>query len=116
MSNEPFPFVNFLNAQRNGCLVDELALELKSVIDEVQRTGKDGALTLTLKIKTASDNQVFVTDEIKPKIPQAPKGASLFYVSERGLSRNDPRQMLFDMGDEDMREVEESKKNLERSR
>lgn len=88
-------FTAFLHEQRGGGLHGELTEKLIELVGAVMDHEKAGTLTLTVKVKPAegSDRTVFVTDEVKAKIPEADRGSSLFFVDSRDqLTRRNPRQ------------------------
>lgn len=86
-------FTDVLRDQRNGALVDEITEELARVVRGVVKHGKRGEITLTLKVNPAKGGAYFVYDEVKAKIPEADREATIFYATADGdLSRNDPRQ------------------------
>lgn len=88
------PFGQFLLEQRNGALHGELSDRLREVVEGVVQHGKAGALTLLVTVKPSGVGaQFLVTDEVRVKVPEADRGASLFFADQRGnLSRSDPRQ------------------------
>lgn len=78
----------------NGRLLEELAVALSSVCDEVVATGKPGQVTLTLKIATREqhDPMIAIAETITRKPPtRAPRGTYLYAV-EGWLYSRDPRQ------------------------
>ncbi len=83
-----------LNSLRYGLLMDELSLKLEDCVKAATETGKMATLTLNLKIKPeAQGAQIFITDEIKTKIPTLAKEATIFFPEDSGnLLRSDPRQ------------------------
>jgi hypothetical protein len=88
------PFGQFLLEQRNGGLHGELSDRLREVVEAVAEHGKVGALVLTVTVKpTGASGQYIVSDAISAKVPEADRGASLFFADDHGnLSRTDPRQ------------------------
>lgn len=88
------PFGAWLQEQRGSGLHGELSDALADVARAVSEHGKAGSLTLTVKLKPSKiDGAVEVEDDIKVKVPQADRGAALFFVDGDGnLSRRDPRQ------------------------
>jgi hypothetical protein len=85
--------LDVLRDQRYGELHDELSNAMNELVKSVENTQKAGSLTLTLKIKPSTAGALELSDEIKLKKPELPKGASLFFATPEGnLTRNDPRQ------------------------
>lgn len=92
---EPRPFNQWLLEQRNGILHSELSERLQELTLAVMEHEKTGTLTLVIKIAPAEtiDAAMVISDEVKSKVPEADRGASLFYGDTAGnLSRRDPRQ------------------------
>jgi hypothetical protein len=88
-------FTATLGEIRKGRALNDLSSRLAEVIEAVREHGGAGSLTLKLEIKPVNGNgdQVLITDDIKTKVPQAKKQATLFFTDEGGaLLRNDPRQ------------------------
>lgn len=87
------PFIDTLREIEYGHLLEELAASQKEVIDAVMLTGKKGAITITLSYTPEGDGQITAVADLKAKVPQLPRGKTLFFVTpERNLSRQDPRQ------------------------
>jgi hypothetical protein len=91
---EARPFAAILQEQRQGAAHDELTKALQDVVAGVLDTGKMGTLTLALKVKPSPDGiSVLVFDEVKAKVPENDRPASIFYGDDNGnLHRTDPRQ------------------------
>lgn len=88
-------FTTTLGEIRKGNILNDLSNELADVIEAVREHGGSGSLTLKLDIKPVNGDghQVLITDDIKTKVPQPKKQATLFFTDEGGaLLRNDPRQ------------------------
>lgn len=98
--NKPRDFGSFLLEQARGRTHDELSQALHDVTAKVIETGKKGSVTLVLNIALLDkdpENGLVVTDEIKTKLPEHDRPASMFFPTKDGsLSRRDPRQMSFD--------------------
>lgn len=93
------PFADFLREQSGGKSHDELSEGLHDLIAKVSDTGKAGSITYVVTVKPLKDDlEVFiVSDEIKLKLPEHDRKASMFYPDENGnLTRTDPRQLTFD--------------------
>lgn len=86
-------FVQTIGEFAEGRTNEELTSALSALVLAVGQTGKKGSLTLKLNIEPNAEGLVRLTDEITVKIPQAARGASIFYVTEEGsLVKNNPRQ------------------------
>lgn len=93
------PFASWLREQSSGRTHDELSEGLHDLIARVRDTGKKGTITLVVSVETLKgDSEVLVvTDEIKLKLPEHDRSASMFYPDAHGnLTRTDPRQLTFD--------------------
>src|SRR6185369_6276585 len=94
-------FLEVVASHRSGDIMPELDEKLTEVLQAVRETGKEGALTLTLKIRPYSKNKietVLIEDEIKSKIPELTKGGSIFFATEDNeLHLNDPRQQTLEL-------------------
>lgn len=89
----PQAFTQWLLAQRRGGAHEELSEALAEVVKNVLEHGKQGTLSLSLKIKPVGDGQVQIVDAIKVGAPEGEKAPSIFYSDENGnVSRSDPRQ------------------------
>jgi hypothetical protein len=98
------PFADWLREQSGGKSHDELSEALHDLVARVRDTGKAGSLQFTIKVATMKgDHDVLVlSDEIKLRLPEHDRKASLFYADQHGnLSRTDPNQLTF----EGLREV-----------
>ena len=94
----PRPFNDTIVALRYGTLHDDLTAALNKLTDDVTRTGKVGALTLSIKLKpTNNSGQIEVIDDIKVTTPKETKGTTIMFATpENNLTREDPRQMSID--------------------
>lgn len=98
------PFISWLREQSSGRTHDELSEGLHDLIARVRDTGKRGTITLVVAVETLKGDAdvLVVTDEIKLKLPEHDRSASMFYPDKHGnLTRTDPRQLTFD----ELREV-----------
>jgi len=99
------PFADWLRDQSRGKTHDELSEGLRDLVAKVIDTGKKGTLTLVITVEPmpkSDGNALVVTDEIKLKLPEFAREASLFFADDdRNLVRSDPRQLAF----ESLREV-----------
>lgn len=98
------PFADWLREQSKGTTHDELSDALFDLIGRVRDTGKKGSLQLTVTVAPLKGdvNVLVVSDEIKLRLPEHDRNASLFYPDRHGnLTRQDPNQLAF----ESLREV-----------
>lgn len=88
------PFNITLAEIRNGMLLQEMSDQFQELVRAVDETRKTGKFVLELTVTpTKSSSAVDVADNVKVKIPQLPKGSSLFFVSVEGnLTQNNPFQ------------------------
>jgi hypothetical protein len=80
---------------RKGRPVEEASEALADVVRAVDETGKDGSVTITLKIKPSKHGgpEKTLTCEVKAKKPIADIPSAVFFSNEVGdLVRFDPRQ------------------------
>lgn len=99
------PFADFIREQNRGRTHDELGEGLRDLVARVEDTGKKGSLTLTITVEPLKGNEeaLTVSDEIKLKLPEHDRGASIFFRGRDGnLQREDPNQPTFDF----LREVD----------
>lgn len=88
------PFTDTIHALRFGTLADDLTNELNKLVSICDNTGKQGELTLKLKLKPGKGGQMEIIDDITVKAPKEEKGTSIFFATPEGnLTREDPRQM-----------------------
>ena len=97
IENPPIrPFADWLVEQSSGKTHDELGESLWDLIQRVQETGKKGSLQLTITVEPMkkTDGAVLViNDEIKLRLPEFDRDASVSYVDRNGnLCRNNPLQ------------------------
>lgn len=89
------PFSLWLPDHRRGELDSEITAGLAEVVDACRATGKPGSVTIELNIKPSGPSciTVMLVDNVKVKVPQPDREASVYYVTrEAGLSRVDPMQ------------------------
>lgn len=88
-------FWSWLREQRHGALHAELGETLAEVVQAVIEQGKNGSVTLSIKVAPTKDGaSVFVTDDVKKNVPTADRGGSIMFAAANGeLTRNDPRQL-----------------------
>lgn len=86
-------FTDVMRDMRYGETLDELSEEFNKLVTAVENTGKAGEMIFKVKLKPSTSGAIEVIDEIKSKLPQLPKGSSLFFATPEGnLVRNNPRQ------------------------
>jgi len=93
------PFSDWLREQSSGHTHDELGEGLHDLIARVRDTGKKGTLQLTVTVEPMKENErmLILKDEIRLKLPEHDRKASIFYADANGnLVRNDPNQIEFD--------------------
>ena len=86
--------VALLSGLRRGSFLEDAAEELEEVLAAVRESGKKGELTIRIAFKPlTSGGALEITDTIAAKRPAPDVGTTLMYfTSEGGLSRRDPRQ------------------------
>lgn len=93
------PFADFLREQARGTSHDELSEGLRDLVQRVRDTGKAGTITYVVRVETmkGTTSQLMVSDEIKLKLPEHDRQASIFFADrENNLTRNDPEQPVFE--------------------
>jgi hypothetical protein len=99
------PFADWLREQAGGKSHDELSDAVYDLVQRVKDTGKKGSIVYTINIGPMKGDKdvLMVDDQIKLKLPEHDRKASLFYTDKVGnLTRTDPNQPQF----EGLREVE----------
>ncbi len=89
-------FVDALKELQSGATMLELADALTQLISQVRMVGKEGSITLTIKVKPkANSPQLAITDDIKVVPPKFDRDITIMYADDKGrLSRRDPRQPM----------------------
>lgn len=98
------PFADWLREQSKGATHDELSQALHDLTARVIDTEKKGTLVLSITVQPLKGqvDALVVSDEIRLKLPEHDRKASLFYPDRQGnLTRSDPNQLEF----ESLREV-----------
>lgn len=93
------PFADWLREQAGGRTHDELGEALHDLVARVRDTGKKGTVTLVVTVAPMKEDvdTLVLSDEIKLKLPEHDRKASIFYPDAAGnLTRSDPRQPTFD--------------------
>lgn len=89
---------------RKGRPVEEATQALADVVRAVDETGKDGSVTITLKVKAAKHGgpEKTIICDVKAKKPIAEIAPAIFFSDADGdLHRSDPNQE--EMGFEDVK-------------
>lgn len=93
------PFATWLIEQSGGKTHEELSEALYDLVARVRDTGKKGSVSLTVNVAPLKGDidVLVVADEIKLRLPEHDRKASLFYPDKDGnLTRRDPNQLSFD--------------------
>nr|WP_288102130.1 hypothetical protein [Halomonas sp.] len=108
MEINPQAFTMMLAKLRRGQTLEELSEALVEAQERCKDTGKMAEITLKVKIKPEKGmpGMFMLSDEIKSKLPQFDRGASvMFEDANMQLQLEDPRQQKMDL-----REVELQKR------
>lgn len=87
---------------RKGRPVEEATAALADVVRTVDETGKDGSVTITIKVKPAKHGgpEKTLIAEVKAKKPIAEIPPAVFFSDADGdLHRYDPRQEEMELGE-----------------
>lgn len=87
---------------RKGRPVEEATMALADVVRAVDETGKEGSVTITLKIKPAKHGgpEKTLIAEVKAKKPISEIAPAVFFSDAEGdLHRYDPRQEEMQLGE-----------------
>ena len=91
-------FAHVLHNVNKGRTEIEINDELTEVIKAVRNTESPGEVRVTLKINPGNGNELYLTADVRTKIPKKKSAASMFYADdEGGLHRDDPNQMNLDL-------------------
>ena len=93
------PFASWLCEQAGGKTEAELTDGLRDLVSRVTDTGKKGSITLVVSVAPmkGDSTMLVVSDEIKLKLPEHDRKASIFWEKDGQLLRNDPNQRsIFD--------------------
>ncbi len=87
-------FTHTLGHLQYGKTNDDIDAALHQCIEASRQTAKVSEITVKLTCKPSESGfQVFITSDIKTKIPKLPQEPTIFFPTEDGdLKRNDPRQ------------------------
>ena len=100
METNPHAFAQMLAKMRRGQTVEELSEALIEAQQACKDTGKMAVITYQVKIKPEKGmpGMYLMTDEIKTKLPQLDRGASvMFEDANLQLQLEDPRQQKMDL-------------------
>jgi len=87
------PFVDTLRDIDYGSLLDECSAAQQELVAAVNRTGKQGEITIKLKYKPETGGQIHLEHDVVVKAPKEKKAKTIFFATpENNLSRTDPRQ------------------------
>jgi hypothetical protein len=93
----PKPFNDTLVQLRFGELHDELTEAIKEVILKVGATQKAGKISLNLSFKAGKGGQIEIMDDLKVTLPKEERGSTIMFATPEGnLTRQDPRQQVFE--------------------
>lgn len=98
--NHITPFSQTLAYLEKGCLDAELTEQLAEVIKGVRDTGKQGTVTLQLKVSLmkGTEDTVTVQSTVNNKVPQLDRAQTIMWSTYDGdLIRNDPHQQSLDL-------------------
>ena|SRR6185437_1987658 len=87
---------------RKGRPVEEATTALADVVRAVDETGKEGSVTIVLKVKPAKHGgpEKTIVAEVKTKKPVADIAPAIFFSDDDGdLHRVDPRQEEMPLGE-----------------
>lgn len=93
------PFASWLVEQAGGKTESELTDGLRDLVTRVADTGKRGSMQLTVVVEPMKEDasMLLIKDEIKLKLPEHDRKASIFWQKDGELLRNDPNQRsIFD--------------------
>lgn len=86
-------FAEILQQLGGGQVYQDLTDKLTEIVCGVQETRKSGEISIKLTIKPNGEHGVMVAEQVKAKVPERPRGETLFFVNSAGhLMRDDPRQ------------------------
>ncbi len=95
-------FTDVLREIRKGRPVEEATMALADVVKAVDETGKEGSVSITLKIKPSKHGgpEKTLLAEVKAKKPIAEIPPAVFFSDDDGdLHRVDPRQEEMPLGE-----------------
>lgn len=93
--DEKQSFLEFLGEINGSKFTDDCAGKLLELVKAIEMTGKDGAMTLTLKFSRNDDGTQNVKASVAIKKPEPTRGRSVFFVHKNGLYATHPNQTSF---------------------
>jgi hypothetical protein len=93
------PFADVLNSLRRGKTHREASSLLQELVTAVRDTGRQGTLTMKLKVSRNKAGMIEIDDLITTAPPKPDRDSSLYFADDEGnLSKDDPRQMSLPVG------------------
>lgn len=81
-----------------GHFAEELNTVQQEVVQAVRDTNKKGSITISLEFNPENHGQMTIKADFKKKVPELPRGSSLFFSTPEGrLQRDDPRQQKLEL-------------------
>jgi hypothetical protein len=94
-ASEELHVITTMRTIRDGEFLADLDQALKEAINASTEFGKPAKLTVTFSL-TPGGRTVVIEDDIKTKLPEASKDATVFFVApDNTLTRTDPKQATF---------------------
>lgn len=99
------PLMEVLGQVRGGAVINDAAKEFVELCQRVRDTGKQGELTIKIKVnpmKNDPDLYEVDPDSYISKMPRKPRAKGLFYMTDdANLVREDPKQAKMEFDDEE---------------
>lgn len=87
------PFADVFNSLRRGKTHREAGNMLQELVSEVQATGRQGSMTVKLKVSRNKSGMIEIDDTLTTVLPKPERDSSLYFADDDGnLSKDDPRQ------------------------
>jgi hypothetical protein len=87
------PFADIFNSLRRGKTHREAGNLLQELVREVQATGRQGSMTIRLKVSRNKSGMVEIDDTLTTVLPKPDRDSSLYFADDDGnLTKDDPRQ------------------------
>lgn len=109
MAFEKNLFIEVVSVLRGGKAQEEASEKLNELQRACQDTGKKGSISFTLTVDPdkGDNGQYFLSDDIKLKKPELPKGRTLMFGTPEGnLQRTNPNQHEFEFRDKNKEKPE----------
>lgn len=100
-------FLETVRHLRGGRTQEELSQKLAQLGQDCRATGKQGTLTLTIKVKPdkGDTGQYFFEDDVKTVEPKFDRGQTIFFGTPEGnFQRTDPNQSELPLRDVNAKE------------